>query len=153
MTDEQILVELARLMGWKIVPKRYNQGTFFSDPGNQPWYDPRFGLCSRPPMDRLHPWNPFTDWNDAMALAEKWVGADPANRFTSHDYVDGEYTWILNQQDYEHKDNYFEYTDPSGPRAVTMAVFKAIGGDPNEPIRHKHGAAQHQEERNELSRN
>jgi len=133
MMDEQIAAQLAeQVMGWKIPPddnceKYYERQKFFGDDANYPSYDPKYKLLWRDRSCDGVKWNPFESWGDAMALAEKWVAEDPDNRTTGHEYIDGEYAWTCNRQDYFHQDHPFTVIDKSGPRAVTMAVAKAAG--------------------------
>jgi len=96
MTDEQILVELARrVMGWERDSECY--------------------------------WDPFTDWNDAMGLAEKWAVGEGG------DWYDIEWLPQIGYHVYLFPPNQMDGTDftsaihKSGPRAVCMAVAKAAG--------------------------
>ena len=92
MTDEQILVELARrVMGWERDSEGY--------------------------------WDPFEDWDDAMALAEKWREGE----FRSFSIGCGGvyYVTLLNVGEEDIKRSHG--MDSSGPRAVTMAVARAAG--------------------------
>ena len=114
MTDEQILVELARrVMGWERDSECY--------------------------------WAPFTDWNDAMALAEKWAAAVSGNLRrqmiyvccpnpcasleSAHDATCYEEAATVSNPKIE--DWYLERENSasadSGPRAVTLAVARAVG--------------------------
>ena len=94
MTDEQILVELARrVMGWERDSECY--------------------------------WAPFTDWNDAMALAEKWMDSEAGNWYDLERLpVHGYHVYLFPSDD---GPGSYSAIDQSGPRAVCLALAKALG--------------------------
>ena len=125
MTDEQILIELARVMGWKIAPKE-NREAWFDDQANFPCLD---GYWLRPAWDQVgRVWNPFTDWTDAMGLAEKWMDSTAGNwydieRLPEHGY----HVYVFPGDAPEDISDFRSAVDQSGPRAVSLAVARAAG--------------------------
>lgn len=122
MTDEQIVIELARqVMGWKIAP---DEGwiEWSKDKANYPhvagdtYYD---SILADP-----EPWRPLIDWTDAMALAEKWAGT--TGIFQVHYRSNGTY-FCGCQPNIKAWDAVRKAEDKCGPRAVSLAVAKAAG--------------------------
>ena len=122
MTDEQILIELARVMGWKIAPKE-NREAWFDDQANFPCLD---GYWLRPAWDQVgRVWNPFTDWTDAMGLAEKWMDSEAGDWYDLERLpVHGYHVYLFPSDD---GPGSYSAIDQSGPRAVCMAIAKALG--------------------------
>ena len=126
MTDEQILIELARRVhGWHIAPADDRQA-WFDDDANYPCYDPRTRAVGEKPRGTpWRDWSPLIDWNDAMGLAEKWIDSPAGDwyeleRLPGHGY----YAYMFPSDD---GPVFYSAVDPSGPRAVTMAVARAVG--------------------------
>ena len=139
MTDLEICEQLAeRVHGWKIAPAVWSEREgFFDDDANFPCLD---GVVWRADFgDFGTPWHPFDDWEDAMALAEKWAMQEPENwhrgviiagfpkhpepwdcsLYEEYETGPGHENWILE------KDTVVK--DKSGPKAVAMAVARAAG--------------------------
>ena len=151
MTDAQIAAQLAeQVMGWKIPPdesceKYHERQKFFNDKANYPNYDPTYKLLWRDRSCDGVKWNPFESWNDAMVLAEKWAAAVSGNLRrqmiyvccpnpcasleSAHDATCYEEAATVSNPKIE--DWYLERENSasadSGPRAVTLAVARAVG--------------------------
>lgn len=124
MTDEQIVIELARLKGYKIAPINMNERVdFFGGPNNQenyPCFDP-LSMEVKRLSGRPLPWNPLTDWAAAIALAEKWAESRKAVIQMTR-FVNSEWRCRI----YEGQSSHFVDSE-SGPRAVSLAVALAAG--------------------------
>jgi len=73
MTDEQVLIELARLMGWKIAPADESETyadrqAFFADTANYPIFNAVLGFVWFDFASKEKHWNPFEDWTAAIEL-------------------------------------------------------------------------------------
>ena len=126
MTDLEISVQLARRVhGWKIPPdesceKYHERQKFFNDKANYPNYDPTYKLLWREESCDGVKWNPFEDWVAAMGLAEKWRRSG-ARLCSIRIYAIGASCHVTAEN------GEFSVVNESGPRAVTMAVAKAVG--------------------------
>ena len=129
MTDEQILIELARRVhGWKIVPKWADEA-WFADDSNYPCL--HNGLYRSDVGDRGDRWNPLDDtygWNHAMALAEKWMDSEAGNWYDLERLpVHGYHVYVFPGDAPEDISGFRSAVDQSGPRAVTLAIARATG--------------------------
>ena len=137
MTDNQIATELARTIhGWKLAPMSMSERSkFFANKDNYPCLDANSGDLrlvtnsgSRQWTPGSRQWNPFDaehGWNDAMALAEAWrqIGVRSYSLGCGADGV-----WCVTCTDIgEESIEQYLTTDPSGPRAVCMALAQVMG--------------------------
>jgi len=132
MTDQQIAIELARTIhGWKIAPTIWSEREgFFDSDSNFPCLD---GIVWRADFGDLgEPWDPFDPehgWNAAMVLAEAWAVTSSLNSSGIQYGFDAESqrnTWTADAYTGGEQDGVV-VTDISGPRAVCMALAKAVG--------------------------
>ena len=119
MTDKEITVELARFMGWKIAPEKWD-GQWLHDDANFPCYDPRTGtVCEKPRGIPWRDWSPLTDWRHAMELARSdGVGAETLLRevrimaLKAYFPPGDEAAWLLER---------------ATPRDLALCVVRAVG--------------------------
>lgn len=112
MTDQEITIALAeKVMGWHSM-------------SNLP---SAFGDLAGKFVHWCENWSPLTDWRDAMELAERWHATVVGGGNFDLDKPLGSKEWRCEISDYG--DMYFLYKHACGPRAVTLAVAKAIGLD------------------------
>lgn len=130
MTDEQIGTELARTVhGWVVLTQ---QEWFRVADEFRPSYvgitlvsvdGALYRVTHRNRADAE--WRPFTDWSDAMALADKWRGSG-CRSYSFGCGVDG--VCCVTCMDIREDDiEQYRSIDKSGPRAVCMAIVKAMG--------------------------
>ena len=126
ITEEEIRVELARrVMGWKIAPDD-NRADWFDHTANYPCYDPRDGTVISDIYSEREPWTPFTDWNDAMGLAEKFRETHGWKLVVGNIATD-DGSWHAVAISPRGIADWQQVRDKSGPRAVCMAIAKAAG--------------------------
>ena len=126
MTDEQIRIELARrVMGWKIPPDE-GRDEWFADAANYPclWVDDEHVMWDISDIFG-DPWGPFSSWTAAMGLAEKWMDSEAGDWYDLERLpVHGYHVYLFPSDD---ELGPYSAIDQSGPRAVCMAIAKALG--------------------------
>ena len=130
MTDEQIRVELARRVhGWKIPPDKGRE-EWFADAANYPclWVEDELVMLDIGDIFG-DPWNPFSSWADAMALAEAWMDSEAGDWYDLERLPVHGYCMYLFPPETakDGEPGFYTGIDPSGPRAVTLAIARATG--------------------------
>ena len=126
MTDLEISAQLAeRVHGWKIAPTEEDERwDWFTQRSNYPCFDPCRGAAHRNCRNHT-PWSPLTDWNAAMGLAEKWMDSTAGNWYDLERLpVHGYHVYLFPSDD---ELGAYSAIDQSGPRAVCLALAKAMG--------------------------
>ena len=124
MTDLEISAQLAeRVHGWHIAPDD-NRADWFDHTANYPCYDPRDGTVISDIYSEREPWTPFTDWNDAMGLAEKFRETHGWKLVVGNNATDSWHAVAISPRGIA---DWQQVRDQSGPRAVCMAIAKAAG--------------------------
>ena len=110
ITDEQILVELARRVhGWTCI-----------EPIG--WFVDEDGGIHKYPSE----WDPFSSWDDAMGLAGKFRDTHGWKLAVGNNATD-DGSWQAVAISPRGIADWQQVRDKSGPRAVCMAIAKAAG--------------------------
>ena len=127
MTDLEICQQLAeRVHGWKIAP---DEGwiEWCKNKANYPHLagDTYYDSILADPSE----WNPFSSWDDAMGLAEAWMDSAAGDWYDLERLpVHGYYMYLFPPETAKDGEpGFYTGIDPSGPRAVCLALAKAMG--------------------------